>query len=128
DSKLFSLGGWGNDVRLFDTATTKEVARLRGILGGVWGVGFSPDGRRFMTGHGQSGGDESVALWDMESHEKLLMLDGRGSLFDALAFSPDGNVLAASNFHGALYLWRAPSWAEIAAAEEPAAPARITRW
>src|SRR5262249_17213545 len=75
DGRLFALGSWGSDARVFETATAKEVAKLGGIFGQVHGVGFSPDGRRFMTGHG-SGGDESVALWDMESHEKLLALEG----------------------------------------------------
>ena len=49
---------------------------------------------------------EIVALWDMESHEKLLALEGRGSLFDTVAFSPDGNVLAASNWRGVASLAR----------------------
>ena len=53
----------------------------------------------------------------MESHEKLLSLEGQGSLFEELAISPDGNVLAASNRRGVLHFWRAPSWEEIEAAE-----------
>jgi WD40 repeat protein len=119
DGRLFALGSWEGDTRLFETAAAKEVARLKGILGSVWGVGFSPDGRLLMTGHG-SGGSESVALWDMEgdSHEKLLMLEGQGSMFEAVAFSPDGNVLAAVNQRGVMHLWRAPSWAEIEATEQ----------
>ena len=86
-----------------------------GTLGDVRGVGFSPDGRRVVTG-GED--NETVTLWDTESHEKLIVLEGPGSLFDALAFSPDGNVLAASNWRGVLHLWPAPSWAEIEAAEK----------
>ena len=35
----------------------------------------------------------------------------------AVAFSPDGNVLGSVNGNGILHLWRAPSWAEIEAAE-----------
>jgi len=124
DGRFFALGNWGSDARLFETATAKEIAKLAGIFGQVHGMGFSPDGRRFMTSHG-SGGDESVALWDMESYEKLLALEGRGSLFDVVAFSPDGNVLAASNWRGALLLWRAPSWAEIDAAEQVAAQTQV---
>jgi WD40 repeat protein len=119
DGRLFALGGWGeNQVRLFETATAKEVGKLRGIQGQMFGLGFSSDATRFMIGYGgHEGSQEIVTLHDMESHEKLLSLEGRGSLFEALAFSPDGNVLAAWNRRGVLHLWRAPSWAEIEAAE-----------
>jgi serine/threonine protein kinase/Tol biopolymer transport system component len=115
DGRFFAFGGWGNDARLWQTATQKEIVRLSGILGQVWGVGFSPDGKRFMTG---DGGKEAVTLWDMESHEKLLTLESRASFFEDMAFSPDGNVLAAANQRGFVHLWRAPSWAEIEAAEK----------
>jgi WD40 repeat protein/serine/threonine protein kinase len=120
NGRLFALGGWGeNAVRLFETANAKEVAKLSGIRGQLFGLGFSPDATRFMICYGgHEGSQEIVTLHDMESDEKLLSLEGGGSLFDAVAFSPDGNVLAASNWRGLLHLWRAPSWAEIEAAEK----------
>jgi hypothetical protein len=34
-----------------------------------------------------------------------------------MAFSPDGDAIGWLNLTGDLYLWRAPSWAEIGAAE-----------
>jgi WD40 repeat protein len=104
-------------VRLFGTSTTNEIDKLEGILGQVWGVGFSPDGKRFMTG---DGGKEAVTLWDTESREKLLTLEGQGSFFESIASSPDGNLLAAQNRRAVLHLWHAPSWAEIESAEQTA--------
>ena len=120
DGRLFALGGWGeNAVRLFETATAKEVGKLRGIQGQIFGLGFSPDATRFMICYGgHEGSQEIVTLHDMESHERLLSLEGPGSLFEELAFSPDGNVLAAGNRRGVLHFWRAPSWADIEAAEK----------
>ena len=115
DGKLFALGGWGTDVRLFETTTRKEVARLRGILGRVWGVAFSPGWQAFIT---SGGGDETVTLWDTESHEKLLTLEGTGSALRLVAFSPDGNIIGCAHWRGLLHLWRAPSWKEIDAAEQ----------
>jgi serine/threonine protein kinase/WD40 repeat protein len=116
DSKLFALGGWGNDVRLFETATTNQGAKLRGILGAVWGVAFSPDGRRFITA---GGGSETITLWDTASREKLSILEGTGSDFSMVYFSPDGNLIGARSGRGLLHLWRAPSWEEIKASEQP---------
>jgi len=94
DSKLFAVGGWGKEVRLWETATRKEVTRLSGFLGSVWSVAFSPDGKRLATA---SNGKETIKLWDVESHQELLILEGQGSWFDSTAFSPDGNVLGSKN-------------------------------
>jgi hypothetical protein len=35
-----------------------------------------------------------------------------------VGFSPAGNTLVANSFGGLAHFWRAPSWAEIAAAEK----------
>jgi WD40 repeat protein len=66
-------------------------------------------------------GRETIKLWDLKSGEQLVTLEWRGSMPGGLGFSPDGNVLVANNGRSVLTLWRAPSWAEIEAAEqEPA--------
>jgi WD40 repeat protein len=96
---------------VWDTATLREVAHLPG--GGL-SVAFSPDGKRLATG---GAGESAVTLWDLESQQELLALAGEGSNFWRSEFSPDGNVLGSENMKGALHLWRAPSWAEIEAAE-----------
>jgi WD40 repeat protein len=67
---------------------------------------FSPDGKRLAIG---GDGNEAIKLWDVESLQELLTLNGQGSTFGSTAFSPDGNVLASSNGQGTLHLWRAPS-------------------
>ena len=82
---------------------------------GAHGVAFSPDGRRLAT---SSVGREAVKLWDLSTHRELMTLPGQGSDFAFVAFSPDGQWLAACNTEGQLHLWRAPSWAEIEAAEK----------
>ena len=62
-------------------------------------------------------GSEAIKLWDVDSGQELLTLEGQQVHFWRLAFSPDGNVLVALQQDGVLHLWRAPSWEEIAAAE-----------
>jgi len=112
DGKLFALGGWQSPARLMETATLQQLA---GTFGSAWSIGFSPDQKRLLTG---GNGTESVILWDIESHEQLLILEGQGSFFGFTAFSPDGNIIASSNWRGVLHLWQAPSWSEIDAAEQ----------
>jgi WD40 repeat protein len=89
---------------------------LRGHLGPVGGAAFSPDGRRLAAGGTDA--REAVKLWDLATQRELLSLQGEGEYFVRVAFSPDRNTLAAVSFDGIAHLWRAPSWAEIEAAEK----------
>jgi len=58
-----------------------------------------------------------VKLWDVDSWQEMLTLEGTGSLFRLTAFSPDGNAIGSMSRDGILHVWQAPSWAEINAAE-----------
>jgi hypothetical protein len=63
------------------------------------------------------GGEAAAAAWELESRRQLVAFAGEGSIFNAVGFSPDGNVIGAGNFRGDVYLWRARTFEEIAAAE-----------
>ena len=112
DSKLFAVtsDSGARYTKVWDTAGKREVARL----GGGHSVAFSPDGRRLAIG---GGGEKAVVVWDLESRRQLVALAGEGSIFDGVGFSPDGNVIGARNSRGDVYLWRVPTFEEIAAAE-----------
>jgi WD40 repeat protein len=102
-------------VAVWNVSSFEPIATFKGHMLGTHGVAFSPDGRRLATG-GSSGRD-SVKLWDMATYRELVTLSGQGILLLSVAFSPDGNWLSARSWEGQLNLWRAPSWAEIEAAE-----------
>jgi WD40 repeat protein len=121
DGKLFAVASYMGYARVWETATWREVATLRGYLLSVSSVAFSRDGERLATGGDNK---EALKLWDTASWQEVLTLEGQGSLFGSTAISPDGNAIGAmstaGNAGGAMHLWRAPSWAEINAAEKPA--------
>jgi len=116
DGKLFAVASAMGYTRVWETATWREVATLRGHLLGVHSAAFSGDGKRLATG----GGNAALKLWDTESWQEVLTLEGQGSLLMGTAFSPDGNAILAVNYAGIVHIWRAPSWAEINAAEKSA--------
>ncbi len=121
DGRLFAAP-MISSTSVYSVPGFKPATTLTGTISGMHGSAFSPDSRRLAI---TSGGLEAVRLWDTESWEQVLTLEAQGSAFRQSAFSPDGNILGAKtywNFRGNLHLWRAPSWAEIAAAEVAAPP------
>jgi WD40 repeat protein len=115
DGKRFAIASNLGYARVWDTATWHEAATLHGFLNAVFSVAFSPDSKRLITGG--SNPDDAVKLWDTDSWQELLTLEGTGSLYVTTAFSPDGNAIGTVSADGILQVWRAPSWAEIHAAE-----------
>lgn len=77
-------------------------------------LAFSPDNRRLAVGGDQR---QSVSLFDTESRQEVLTLASGAQRFIQTRFSNDGNTIASGTFGGELYLWRAPTLAEIDAAE-----------
>jgi WD40 repeat protein len=120
DGKLFAVASNLGYARVWDTQSFQEVATLRGFLNSVHSVAFAPDGKRLATGGAHP--KDAVRLWDVDSWQDVSTLEGAGSLFNFSAFSPNGDVIGALSSDGILNLWRAPSWAEIHAAEAKPSP------
>ena len=113
------------EVRVWDPATGKEAATLRGYPGAVRCLAVSPDGK-IIAG---AGGDRhepkagrQVKLWDAAAHKELEALSGHEQGVLTLAFSPDGKVLASASLDGAVKLWEAPGGKLLATLEGHAGP------
>jgi WD40 repeat protein len=115
DGQLLATVGADSEVKLWSVATHAPVGVLRGLLLGAQSVAFSPDGDRLASGSTES---EAVKLWDLATQQEVVTLAGSGSLFVFTRFSPDGNVIVSINDVRQVHFWRAPSWAEIEAAEK----------
>jgi WD40 repeat protein len=88
DGGLVASSTIGGQVQLFDPFRGKLIQTLHGYLNAVFGVAFSPDGRRWIS---TSGGREAAKLWDIATGQELLTLSGTGSAL-AARWSTDGDV------------------------------------
>ncbi|MCI0456652.1 MAG: protein kinase [Gemmataceae bacterium] len=73
-------------------------------LGTGMGKAFSPDGQRLAV----SGGDsKTVRVWEVTTGQELLALHGHTDRQSAVAYSPDGRLLASSSWDGTVRIWDA---------------------
>ncbi len=108
-------------LQLVEPEGGKELHTLAGFRGVVTYSGeagdrsapfpplFAPDSRRLLTGIGGSDPDfDALAAWDVASGQRLpYVLRGQQMMLDHVAFSPDGERIAALRTDGRLVLLRA---------------------
>jgi eukaryotic-like serine/threonine-protein kinase len=69
----------------------------------VWRALFTPDARRIVSTSWQP----TVQLWNPDSGGERRVLLGHTAEISDLALSPDGSLVASTDFDGTLKLWRA---------------------
>jgi WD40 repeat protein len=116
DGILLATADFNNTAQLWDVLSGNLRATLKGHVQAVYSVAFSPDGKTLATG----GDDSKVKLWNIATHEEMVTLELVPGGCRSLRFSPDGRTLAVGSFldpEAYMWLWEAPSFEEIAAAE-----------
>ncbi|GMU39037.1 MAG: protein kinase [Phycisphaerae bacterium] len=104
-------------AHIYDVRTGRRLAELRSEFGGYCRIAFSPDGKRIATcrwGDSDATGsirDGGIRLWDAQSGLQLMQLpvpsqDGYGIC--SLAWSPDGDRLAAGGYDGQVSIFEVP--------------------
>ncbi len=122
---LISVGEDGKIILWTSYEDGKPRAKKIGQQGGpIWTAAIDTAGQRLVTG----GRDQYLLLWDLRNRKKkpLILLDASRRItgtrqinsalrIRAVAFSRDGNLLAAGDDFGELYLWEV----------KPGAPPRL---
>jgi WD40 repeat protein len=116
DGRFLAVADDSDFVRVWQSAPWREAMVFRGFNLGVNAVAFSRDSRRLVI---TSRLTDAVKIHDLGTGHELLTLTAPTAIFLPVGFSPDGNVLLGLNDGLDRALWRAPSWAEIEAAERP---------
>jgi WD40 repeat protein len=111
DGKLLAAGGGdtrGGDLKLWDVATSKEIASLPQYTNSLYSLAFSADAKRLA-----SGSQEAVQVWDVNTHKQLISFKVHGPGASDVALNRDGTRVAAVCWKQA-HLWDVASGKELA--------------
>jgi len=91
---------WGGTAHAWDVADGRRVEMMPSDASGLMALAISPDDARLALG----GWNDRVVIWDVAAGRVAASLSHRGA--GALAFSPDGSLLATgSRANGNIRLW-----------------------
>ena len=104
---LAAAGNANGDISLFDLANRRHLRDLKGHVSPVFGLDFSPDGKRLL-----SSGPDAVKLWNLTSIADLLTFNKPGMCVWRVKFHPKGRAMFAANAHlsdSDIFVWRTSS-------------------
>ncbi|MBC7777583.1 MAG: TIR domain-containing protein [Phycisphaerae bacterium] len=83
---------------------------LRGHSDTIFGIAFSPDGKKIASGSGNN----TIKIWDAGSGENTATLEGHTSAVYSVSFSPDGKKIASGSNDKTIKIWDADSGKNMA--------------
>ncbi len=113
DRKTVLTSDGGRIARLWETSTGRPLGAPLHHARNVRTVAFSPDGSRVATAShdfnvgGEHANLSDIQLWDAATGRPLAPAIRRDQWVSALAFSPDGRVLASGDYGRTVRFWDA---------------------
>jgi serine/threonine protein kinase len=102
DGCMLAVGGWMDDVYLFEIADKDLVEKQTLSATIVHSVAFSPDGQMVAAGCY----DTTVRLWQVSDGELVRKLEGHTNYVLGVVFSPDGQMLVSGGGGAGIRIWR----------------------
>jgi len=109
---LSGSGGYNSDantIKLWDTATGREIRSFTGHEYGISSVTFNHDGRQIISG----AGDNTIKLWDVATGREIRTFSGHTGIVQSVAFSPDGKRLLSGSWDTTIKLWDVATGMEV---------------
>lgn len=103
DGRWLAVGGWtgGNEIRLYDFASGRLHALLKGHGDVVNALTFSFESKKLISGSA----DRTAIIWDVGSAKVLHTLRGHQAQIYGVSFLPDGERAVTASFDNTLGLW-----------------------
>ena len=103
DGTMLAAGAGYDEVHLWDVATGRVTAALRGHTGRLNDVAFAPDGATLASG----ASDQTIKLWDVTTGAEIATLATSGfrAWVSAVTFSRDGTMIASGHGNGTARVW-----------------------
>ncbi len=102
DGRLVAAAGYDRVVRIWETATGKELQTIDVHNGAIFDLAFSPDGKILAS----ASGDQTVKLWRVSDGERLDTLNQPQDEQYAVTFTPDGRFVLAAGGDNRIRMWR----------------------
>ena len=89
------------DIDICNTRTGQIIHILKGHIGKVNAIKFSPNGKLLAS----SSDDNTIKIWDVKSGREKRTLVGHSNYVTCLSFSPDGNRLVSGSEDNTVRVW-----------------------
>ena len=103
---LMAGSGFMGVIRIWDMQSKKQIMKLTGHTGGIYGVAFSPDGKYLASG----GLDNSIRIWELSTGKEIRKIEEHQLIVSDVKFSPDGKLLACSSWDKSISVWNTSDW------------------
>ncbi|MCG9130789.1 sigma-70 family RNA polymerase sigma factor [Candidatus Poribacteria bacterium] len=106
NGEMLAVRNYGPGIRVMENSKLTRLREGRFGDGNCETLVFVPDSALLVIGLSNG----KIELWDVESADKLITLDGHSEPVRTLVFSPDGKTLASTGQAGTILLW---DWEEV---------------
>jgi WD40 repeat protein/serine/threonine protein kinase len=110
DSKTVAIACVDSIVRLYDVATGRLRALLKGHTKPVLSVTFTSDGKSIVT----LSRDDTIKVWNADADDGSITFKGHLGPVYAVAYAPDSLTLATGGEDGTVRLWEVASGKRLA--------------
>jgi WD40 repeat protein len=100
DRRILAAGAEDKTIRLFDLIANKEVLKINSFDGEAKYLSFDSQSQRLFVAC-----ERAISIWTVVKDLEVRTLIDNGKSLSSVAFSPDGEFLAAASHDSYIHIW-----------------------